>query len=196
MARYIIVIAFIALPSMAWAEASGGQGLDGVDMSILPPAAQEQIRVALRQEIERAVTQAAAEAEARLQEATAEQMSQIDVVNRSLDLLESFAGVASARMNEITPEVWRIMSRQQYITGARYCLVPVALIILGLVVVLLTFRRKGRDPRDRTTARYLSVTLLIIIFITAIFLISHGVGLMLNPEYYVIRDILQMTISM
>ena len=196
MARYIIVIAFIALPSMAWAEASGGQGLDGVDMSILPPAAQEQIRVALRQEIERAVTQAAAEAEARLQEAAAEQMSQVDVVNRSLDLLESFAGVTSARMNEIAPEVWRIMLRQQYISGARYCLVPIVFIVLGLVVMLLAFRLKCRDPRDRNTARELSVALLIIIVITAIFFISHGVGLMLNPEYYVIRDILQMTISM
>jgi len=168
------------------------QGLEGLQLDFLPPAEQERMRAALQTEIERAVRQAAGEAEQRLTEQASDQLSAANVAERALDMLGTLATTASERIEAISPDVWRIMVRQQYANGIVLIAIPLLLALL-LVVYWKAADKiiKDRDCREIFAAA-VPLLALIGVGIALAVCVPVAIARFVNPEYYAIADLLRM----
>ncbi|HNC56705.1 MAG TPA: hypothetical protein PLP33_14765 [Leptospiraceae bacterium] len=136
-----------------------------------------------------------------------------DVLDKGIDLFASYATTVGEMIKKIAPEVWRIMIKQQYakgITGIAYWIL-VPLVPLSLVFGIRRFMHgknsgksflkleKGYESEESSQLEELRVTiswiLLLIFFLTSLFSIynitEYG-QMLINPEYYAIKDMLEM----
>lgn len=130
-----------------------------------------------------------------------------DVADRALDMVESVTVNVANTLKTMAPEVWRIMIRQQIAKAIAGPLGPLGWIIACLV--LIKFGRKvwslqdgatyGEKPNDAGWNNFwngivLKGVPLAVCTVATLFLVAEirdSILLLVNPEYYAIKDLLQ-----
>lgn len=124
-----------------------------------------------------------------------------DAADKALDMLGGAVGTVADTLKKIGPEVWRIMIIQQYANAARSLAGPFFALIASLIVFFAA--RKGLTIKEdemgygnsdwRGFKRFLKgVTWLapcLCALIVAINL-SESIAMIINPEYYALKDLL------
>lgn len=141
------------------------------------------------------------------------------VADKALDMLSQAVATISVTMEKVAPEVWKIMVRQQYAKAVADLSLPWGLLLIALCFVAISKRLWNKEGaiRDREEViakakaenktaewsdhemgwRGLITTLipLVLGFICAIWgalVVKGSILYLMNPQYYAIRDLLQM----
>lgn len=126
-----------------------------------------------------------------------------DVLDKALDLVSGSVATIAAGVEKAAPHVWRIMIRQQYANAVGNILSPWLLVVLVVVYYKIVGKRwpkptKPDDPRDEfgpnttwwTFSRVIPTIFGIIFGIWGVARISSSFKMLINPEYYAIKDLI------
>ncbi len=139
------------------------------------------------------------------------QKSMADVADKALDMFSGVVGQISDALKKVAPEVWRIMIRQQYAKAVGHLITPWGVFIL-IFLLRLYFRRnwycsKRTQPEGEkkeiamcedcrawraAIMTFAAPLAMLVMGIWGVIAISHTVLYLINPEYYAIRDLLEM----
>lgn len=141
--------------------------------------------------------------------APVENKTMATVADKALDMVGGAVATLSSNLQKVAPYVWRIMIKQQYAKAVNGIIVPLGLLFATVVFTLVM--RKLWDPKailieeavsshnkgDVEIAKYIFRSVvpgaLIAIFTLWFFIdLGDSIKLLINPEYYAIKDILQM----
>lgn len=128
-----------------------------------------------------------------------------DVADKALDMLGSAVGTVAETLKKIGPEVWRIMIIQQYANAARMLAGPLFALIASVVIYFSL--RKATTPisRDREknveedsddmknfkrVMRFITYVVPCICALIFAIQLSNGIAMIINPEYYALKDLL------
>ena len=123
-----------------------------------------------------------------------------DVADKSLDMVKNFVAILSSTLEKIAPHVWEVMVRQQYAKAISGLIVPWGIILL-IFAYWKTLRRvwKREEITDSSEKDCYDWIVRVIpfacAFITAIWgfnRLSDSILYLVNPEYYAIKDLLEM----
>jgi len=126
-----------------------------------------------------------------------------DVLNKALDLVSGSVATIAAGMEKAAPHVWRIMIVQQYANAASGILLPWGLLAL-VVVYYKIIGKRWPKPTEPDHPRYefgpnsawwifsriLPVFFGIIFGIWGVDNLSDSLKMLINPEYYAIKDLI------
>jgi hypothetical protein len=136
-----------------------------------------------------------------------EHKSMADVMDKGLDVLTGYVGTLEGVVSKFAPEVWRIMVKQQYAKAISYPLFWGLMLFVPFGVNKLA--RSGFGvPKEMSLAEWddkenydgfmfaftgIIPTITGIIF-AMIFLynLTQGIMIAINPEYYALKDIIQL----
>lgn len=128
-----------------------------------------------------------------------------EVADKALDMASGLVAKVAAAVGKVSPEIWRVMIKQQYAKAIADLVVPWSLFFTVLLVACLLRKRAGQLPTIRDASDDdMTVYFLFIILPTAVCLIclvcglnclSDSIKYLVNPEYYAVRDILQMLLN-
>ncbi len=209
----IVLVCLVAFMSYAWAEeapkpatAQSGQPFTP-EQRVRAQAAVKQLSNVVKGAVEQPVSQQApAEAAA---ENTLQKKTMTDVADKALDLAANMVTSVVSKMEAVAPKIWKILVVQQYVKGATLLITPWGIVLLMLVFIYLTRKawkltdeqkQEGYCNRDWVTMKFgrALFTMFIpmaILFISAIVGICHiteSLPYFINPEYYAVKDLLQM----
>lgn len=141
---------------------------------------------------------------------TATKKTMADVADKALNMVSRATAQVAATVEKAAPEVWRIMIKQQYANSFSKIVLPWGLFLAGLVFMRVSRRmwvsreqRKGEidsDYNDAVTARsvitrWLPTVWCVILTLVAVPSTVRAVKILINPEYYAIRDLLSMVLG-
>lgn len=162
---------------------------------------------------------ASTQADQQQQSAAGQPKTLADVADKGLDMVQKLVVNLSETLEKVAPQIWRVMVKQQYVKAVADLVVPWGLVIFTLIWMKVTagWRRKAeaalkdiaehdKDKVDRDNATFdLSLRQWVSLFAPAIlgsfFVIwglnrlSGSISYLVNPEFYAIRDLLQMIIN-
>ena len=123
-----------------------------------------------------------------------------DVADKALDLVSNAVAQISATIQNVAPEIWRIMIRQQYANAVGYVMFP-----LGLLAVFYVFRDQLAKRWQPTTDDGRGVKTAFVETIPIIIMVLSGIGfawgltralqIFINPEYYAVRDLIRILLG-
>ena len=125
------------------------------------------------------------------------------VADKALDMVGNAVATLSNSLSKIAPQVWRIMIIQQYAKAVDSIIVPTLLLILLCVLTVIVRKNFPAPPAwddhwDGTEwgmfwiRTVIPIILLCILGCVLVGCLSESVKLLINPEYYAIKDILMM----
>jgi hypothetical protein len=130
-----------------------------------------------------------------------------DVMDKGIDVLTGYVGTLEGLVSKYAPEVWRIMIKQQYAKAIAYPLFWGLMLFVPFGVNRIARAGFG-VPKDMSLAAWddkqdyegfmLAFVGIIPTVIGAIFAIiflynlTAGIMIAINPEYYALKDIIQM----
>ena len=140
-----------------------------------------------------------------------------DVMDKGLDMLTGYVGTLEGVVSKYAPEVWRVMIRQQYAKAISYPLYW-GLLLLAIIIIQKVVKSwlgvnkdthifKMTEVEERENTRYnMPVSFLLRVWLAGIFPIvvaipvtiaflyslTGGVMILINPEYYALKDIIQL----
>lgn len=147
-----------------------------------------------------AVTAAAANAKQVVQ---ASEIKPVEVIDKTLSMVKgAISGVADA-IAKVAPHVWHIMVKQQYIKAVTEVILPWSLFIMTIIAyywqkkIWNLEKVKGSGEEGyHWFFQYIAPSVLWVIFsIWGCIEISSSMALILNPEYYAIRDLMLMALN-
>lgn len=130
-----------------------------------------------------------------------------DVADKGLEMVKGFVVALSETLKKIAPDVWRVMIRQQFAKAVSGLVVPWGIISLVLVYVLLIKKLWSKqaviarmdNPKDSDEKEahlwLTTVAPTLVVFCLAVWgfnRLSDSILLLINPEYYAIKDLLEM----
>jgi len=139
--------------------------------------------------------------------------SVVDVMDKGLDLLSGYVSTLEGVVSKYAPEVWRIMITQQYSKAIGY---PAfwGLMLLSVVILRSVIKRyfgveKGQAIFARTEKEknsysdeaywarvwfvgIIPTALAIPLTIVFLYCFTEAIMIFINPEYYALKDIIQM----
>jgi len=126
-----------------------------------------------------------------------------DVGDKALDMVGKAVASISSTLEKVAPHVWKIMIRQQYAKAIGDLIVPWGLLFLVLLywLILRKMWQPGSSEGDEEWwARFWVVRFLpgLFSFIFAwwgFVRLSDSVMMLLNPEYYAVKDIITMLLG-
>jgi len=151
--------------------------------------------------------------EAKEQQASAQKTKQeqepktiAGVADKALDMLSQAVATISVTMEKVAPEVWKIMVRQQYAKAVMNCVVPIGLLLVLFIYMRLVGKywkpEKEQKPNDVSEweLRMCLVRVIPVIMSCAAGLwffnrLADSIVLLINPQFYAIRDLLQMIMN-
>lgn len=124
-----------------------------------------------------------------------------DVADRAIDLFGGMIGTLSENLKKIAPEVWRIMILQQYSKAVKDVIFHAILLITS--VIILFYLKKNIKIKDYSTysddrtfviifTRIAPMISIIVFSICLAVSVSNSVAYLINPEYYAIKDMLEL----
>jgi hypothetical protein len=133
-----------------------------------------------------------------------------EVADKALDLSSKYIGQAAAVIEKAAPRVWEVMVRQQYAKALGELVGP--LITILTIILFSSITRsiwKPRDPtedfftRDWFTERgmrglltaFIPGVVVVICSITFASRFADSVMYLINPEYYAIKDLVQLLLK-
>jgi len=126
-----------------------------------------------------------------------------EVADKLVDKASDSVAYIAAKIENVAPEVWRIMIKQQYANAVEKLLLPWGLVGVTFLFVILAKNRfresDDDDPKDWDSNHpaYWCVKV-VPTFLAAAFSIwgviasTTAIKMLINPEYYAIRDLLTM----
>lgn len=125
------------------------------------------------------------------------------VADKALDMVGNAVATLSNSLSKIAPQVWRIMIIQQYAKAVDGIITPtLMLVLLGIVTAVLKKNISAPLPWDQhwgddDWAAFWFRTIIPVCFLCIFgiwFVVDLGdsIKLLINPEYYAIKDILMM----
>lgn len=128
-----------------------------------------------------------------------------DVADRALDMTGKLVASISATLEKTAPKVWSIMIRQQYAKAIADLVLPWSLFLAGLIFMLISvkynFSLKFADvSRDGQMAawvvvRFAPMVSMVVFTIWGAIALATTIKLLVNPEFYAIRDLLTMLLN-
>lgn len=127
-----------------------------------------------------------------------------DVGDKALDMVGKAVASISATLEKVAPHVWKIMIRQQYAKAIAGLIVPWGLLLLIFLywqIIRKAWKTEGiEDGSDDWWARLWIVRLIpgvvgFIISIWGFIRLSDSILLLINPEYYAVKDIITMLLG-
>lgn len=131
-----------------------------------------------------------------------------DVLDKGIDLFAGYVTSVSDMIQKIAPDVWRIMIRQQYAKAFAGLLVPFGMLFIGLLYHKLSKKWFKLGPEDKllnfedddSSGRSVFVTIIptiwcIIFGIWFANRLADAVQILINPEYYALKDLLSMILG-
>lgn len=122
-----------------------------------------------------------------------------EVAKKVLDTLAGFASSISQTLKEVAPEVWRIMIRQQYAEAASDILTVVICSVAAIFIykeAKKAWTKSENAPYDSDDGwQILSVVCYcatLILFIMAAFEAISAAKMLINPEYYAIKELMNL----
>lgn len=125
-----------------------------------------------------------------------------DVLDKALDLVSGSVATIAAGVEKAAPHVWRIMIFQQYANAIGDILLPWGLLALVVVYYKIIGKRWPKPTRPDgpdapgpnfawwTFARVIPVFFGIIFGIWGVDNLSDSLKMIINPEYYAIKDLI------
>lgn len=125
-----------------------------------------------------------------------------DVADKALDKVGDLVSSIASNMQKIAPEVWRIMIRQQYAKAIAGPVTPLGLLLLVFFYRHILSKRFKIDSVDNEPnqpsfwfARVIPVFFLIVFGGWLFGEIGSSVKILINPEYYAVRDLVQLLLN-
>lgn len=133
--------------------------------------------------------------------------SMADVMDKGLDVLTGYVGTLEGVVSKFAPEVWRIMIKQQYAKAISYPLFWGLMLLVPFGVNRLA--RSGFGvPKEMSLSEwddkqnydgfmfaftgFIPTVIGIIFAIIFLYNLTEGIMIAINPEYYALRDIIQL----
>jgi hypothetical protein len=129
-----------------------------------------------------------------------------DVADKTIDLVGKAVASVSSTLEKVAPHVWQIMVRQQYANAVGDLLIPWGLV--GLILVLFLTLKKmwvttptGRDYMSNEQisqlvfSRILPTVGMLAFGIWGVIALGESIKILINPEYYAVRDIITMLLG-
>jgi hypothetical protein len=131
-----------------------------------------------------------------------------DVADKALEMTEGLVASLSSTLQKIAPDVWRIMTKQQYVKAISGVVTPWGIFIFIFVYLVVVNKKwkvpeknnskKGEELTDEeaeTIARTILVYIIPVIVligsgIWGIVGMSNALKFVINPEFYAIKDLL------
>jgi hypothetical protein len=125
---------------------------------------------------------------------TKEVLNRVDIIG---DKIAVILKVLADKLGTSTEYFWPIFVKQQVIEGITSMGVWFIALVVGIAISLLLFKIYKKDSIQNNYSDWLPPAIIVSVitgFILIIFLIalSYGLPLVLNPEYYALKDILDM----
>lgn len=131
------------------------------------------------------------------------------VADKALDMVSGVTAKLSDQLQKVAPEVWRIMIRQQYANAIAEPLFPLGVMLCVFLFMLLGGRAwkydekegwfSSADPTNRGIRALVMVAIPSVVIcvtgIVAVYQLSYSIRILVNPEYYAIRDLLRVLIN-
>jgi hypothetical protein len=127
-----------------------------------------------------------------------------DVGDKALDMVGKAVASISATLEKVAPHVWKIMIKQQYAKAIGGLIVPWGLLFLVLLywqVIRKAWKTDSiEDDSGEYWARMWFVRIIpgiagFIITIVALVALSNSIMILVNPEYYAVKDIISMLLG-
>lgn len=124
-----------------------------------------------------------------------------DVADKALSMFSGLVASLSDSMKKIAPHIWEIMVRQQYATAIGNVIVPL-LLLLTSALYMIGIRKYWSSPDEDTNTDTIAVKvvfrsvipliLMAIFSIYSVIEIANSVQMLINPEYYALKDLLSL----
>ncbi len=127
-----------------------------------------------------------------------------DVADKALDLVSRAVASISATLEKVAPHVWKIMIKQQYAKAIGGLIVPLGLLFLTTLywrILRKLWKTDGMVKASEEWWTHLWFANIIPCFFGVIFAawsfarLAESVMLLVNPEYYAVRDIITMLLG-
>ncbi len=136
-----------------------------------------------------------------------------DVADRALTMTEGMVGKLSKTLEQVAPEVWRIMYKQQYAKAVSMIVGPMLWIVVCILIMIIGTKvwitkaglSKMESDSNGDYDFYFGLRLIgfqiipaFVATVTALIFASTAnqiVMLLINPEYYAIQDLLRMILA-
>jgi uncharacterized membrane protein YdbT with pleckstrin-like domain len=205
----VLVLSSVCFVFSATAQTSQSAGLSGEDTKNLKEAAQVlgkafDLKIEKKDSVVKTVPPVQQE----------QPKTMADVANKGLDMVKGFVVALSSTLEKVAPQVWRVMVRQQYAKAISMLILPwgfLLLIIFYLVIIKKIWKtpKTKADLEDETLhiedgpdiipRRWLTIYIPflagIIVVIVGLFSLSDALLYLINPEYYAIKDLLEMILK-
>lgn len=127
------------------------------------------------------------------------------VADKALDMMAGAVGAIAGKIEQVAPQVWGMMIRQQYAKAVGGLIVPTCLFIAFLIIMIVAKNALKKAMSDDEDDGELTVFIICALVISAIVAVisgiimvvnaKEGVMILINPEYYAIKDLLQMLLA-
>jgi|GEM_PF-3760302 len=132
-----------------------------------------------------------------------QQKTLTDVADKAVDMVGRLVATAAATLQKVAPDVWRIMIKQQYAKALGDLLLPWLLFFGGIVLSSIkagSWKLEANPSSDELAARLLVVVaapavVCALTFIWGAVALKNSIMLLVNPEFYAIRDLLIMLLN-
>lgn len=196
--KYSWLICLAALLALAPPLSYGQQPAQ--QTKVLKPEDAEQLRLQMQALTELLKTVVPPEKVGATGEKQQPAMTMAEVFNKALDMVGSSVATISAYVQQAAPHVWRIMIRQQYANALYDLVVPVFLFLVGFIYywrigkILTKPQRINWDSGQGVAWVLFAQAIPIIYMLIVAIVFSANIGnagrIIVNPEYYAIKDLL------
>lgn len=121
------------------------------------------------------------------------------VADRALTMLGSAVGTVSETLKKMGPEVWRIMIRQQYANAAEQIIGPLFALIASIVIFFSLKKIIAIKDDDshrsgirefKCVMKFVTCIVPCICALIVAIQLSSAIAMIVNPEYYALKDLL------
>jgi hypothetical protein len=120
-----------------------------------------------------------------------------DVADKALNMVGQATGVIASAVEKAAPRVWGIMVRQQYATAFASVITPWGLVLIMTIFLLIVRKKYPAESGDELlwVTTIIPSALILIFAVWGTMRIAGSIQLLINPEYYAIRDLLSMVLK-
>lgn len=183
--------------------------------AVFTPEQQEEARAALQMlgQAFGVTDDAAAPAKAETKaEPKKEKKTMADVADKALDAVTNAVATIAGKMEQVAPKVWEVMIVQQYAKAIGFIIVPFGLVIILFIYMFATrYAASKKYPLEEKVifergditsygALWIFTTLIPSILLVCIGIwffnrAADSVMYVINPDYYAVKDLLQMLLK-
>jgi hypothetical protein len=130
-----------------------------------------------------------------------------DVMDKAIDKISNVVGSMAKALDDVAPEIWRIMMKQQYAKAVMNCVVPLGVLIVIYFYVSIVGKvwnppgpEEGRSSSEEWDARmaFVRVGPTVLACVSGLWFFNRfadSIAYLINPEFYAIQDLLRMILN-